>query len=246
MSATFAPDTASRSTRRGSGYWRDLDWILLIAAMTITVFGSMLVWSASRADMASDSDPTSYLRRHAINIGIGIVLGFLVSRVDYRWLRAYTPIVYGLSVVLLIMPFLPGIGATIAGARAWIDLPGGTTLTAEEIRVFPYADPSTHTFKSRLRLAEGQHGIYPGMWVKVRFNTGAQQALLVPAAAIVQRSELTAVYVLAEDGVPRLRQVRLGRRQADGRVAILAGLDAGEAVVTDPEAARMALDAGRG
>jgi RND family efflux transporter MFP subunit len=138
------------------------------------------------------------------------------------------------------------IGALRSTDEAWIDLPGGTTLTAEEIRVFPYADPSTHTFKSRLRLAEGQHGIYPGMWVKVRFNTGAQQALLVPAAAIVQRSELTAVYVLAEDGVPRLRQVRLGRRQADGRVAILAGLDAGEAVVTDPEAARMALDAGRG
>jgi len=132
VSATFAPDTASRSTRRGSGYWRDLDWILLIAALAVTVFGSMLVWSASRADMASDSDPTSYLRRHAINIVIGMILGFLVSRIDYRWLRAYTPIVYGLSVVLLILPFLPGIGATIAGARAWIDLPGGMTLQPSE------------------------------------------------------------------------------------------------------------------
>ena len=88
-------------------------------------------------------------------------------------------------------------------------------------------------------------GIYPGMWVKVRFHTGEQQALLVPATAIVQRSELTALYVLTDDGTPRLRQVRLGRRQADGRVSILAGLDAGEAVVTDPEAARAALAAAR-
>jgi RND family efflux transporter MFP subunit len=137
------------------------------------------------------------------------------------------------------------IGALRADAEAWVDLPDGDTLQAEEVRVFPYADPSTHTFQVRLRLAEGQHGIYPGMWVKVRFHTGEQEALLVPASAVVQRSELTAVYVLGADGTPRLRQVRLGRPQPGETMAILAGLEAGEAVVTDPEAARVALASGR-
>lgn len=138
------------------------------------------------------------------------------------------------------------IGALRADGEAWIDLPHGGSLSAESIRVFPYADPSTHTFRARLRLAEGQHGIYPGMWVKVRFLTGEEQALLVPQSAVVRRSELTGVYVLGEDGVPRLRQIRLGREQADGRVAILAGLDEGELVVADPEAARILLTAGNG
>ena len=119
-----------------------------------------------------------------------------------------------------------------------LNRPPRTTATARA------TDPTTHTFRARLRLAEGQHGIYPGMWVKVRFLTGEEQALLVPQSAVVQRSELTAVYVLDGDGVPRLRQVRLGRVQADGRVTILAGLDAGELVVSDPEAARTALAAG--
>jgi len=133
VSATFAPDVAPRSTSRaGSGYWRDLDWILLVAALAVTIFGSMLVWSASRADLASASDPQSYLKRHLLNVAIGVVLGFLTSRVDYRWLRAYTPIIYGLSMFLLFLPFVPGIGATIAGARAWIDLPGGMTLQPSE------------------------------------------------------------------------------------------------------------------
>ena len=135
MSALFTPDLAPRSTSRGPGgsaYWRDLDWILLIAALAVTVYGSMLVWSASRADLASDSDPQSYLKRHLLNVAVGVVLGFLVSRVDYRWLRAYTPIIYGLSIFLLFLPFVPGIGATIAGARAWIDLPGGMTLQPSE------------------------------------------------------------------------------------------------------------------
>jgi len=136
MSAIFTPESApgrtgSRSSG-GSGYWRDLDWILLVAAFATTIFGSMLVWSASRADMASDSDPQSYLKRHLINVAVGVVLGFFASRVDYRWLRAYTPFIYGASVFLLVMPFVPGIGATIAGARAWIDLPGGMTLQPSE------------------------------------------------------------------------------------------------------------------
>jgi RND family efflux transporter MFP subunit len=138
------------------------------------------------------------------------------------------------------------IGALRSDGEAWIDLPGGASLVADSIRIFPYAEPSTHTFRARLRLAEGQHGIYPGMWVKVRFLTGEEQALLVPQSAVVQRSELTGVYVLGDDGRPRLRQVRLGRAQADGRVAVLAGLDEGELVVTDPEAARIALAAGNG
>jgi rod shape determining protein RodA len=60
------------------------------------------------------------------------VLGFLASRIDYRWLRAYTPLIYFLSVFLLLMPFVPGVGARIAGARAWIDLPGGMTLQPSE------------------------------------------------------------------------------------------------------------------
>jgi rod shape determining protein RodA len=127
----FAPDTDTRSGHRG-GYWRDLDWILLAAAFAVTVFGSMLVWSASKADMASPTDSTSYLKRHLINVAMGVVLGFLASRVDYRWLRAYTPIIYGVSIFLLVLPFVPGLGTRIAGARAWIDLPGGFTLQPSE------------------------------------------------------------------------------------------------------------------
>ena len=116
MSATFTSAASTRPFPRGSGgssYWRDLDWILLISALAVTVFGSMLVWSASRADMAADSDPQSYLKRHLINVAIGIALGFAASRIDYRWLRAYTPIIYGLSVFLLLLPFVPGLGTTI-------------------------------------------------------------------------------------------------------------------------------------
>jgi rod shape determining protein RodA len=128
--ASGGPTPPSR--QRGVAYWRDLDWLLLAVVFAITIMGSLLVWSASRADLASASDPQSYLKRHLVNIVIGVVLGFIASRIDYRWLRAYTPVLYGVSVLLLLVPFLPGLGKTIAGARAWIDVPGGFTIQPSE------------------------------------------------------------------------------------------------------------------
>ncbi|MBR25135.1 MAG: rod shape-determining protein RodA [Rubrivirga sp.] len=128
-----ASDAAVAPQRdRGGGYWRDLDWILLIAAVALSLMGSLLVWSASRADLASESDPQSYLKRHLINIGVALVLGFIASRINYRLLRAYTPVVYVASMVLLLVPFVPGLGVTIAGARAWIDVPLGLTIQPSE------------------------------------------------------------------------------------------------------------------
>lgn len=156
-----------------------------------------------------------------------------------------TPLMTGLSLEhLRVAVDVPqsDIAALRSDAEAWIDLPSGEALKAQELRVFPYADVATHTFRVRARLGEGQHGIYPGMWVKVRFRVGEEQALLVPASAVVRRSELTAIYVLDAAGAPRLRQVRLGREAADGQVAVLAGLDEGEAVLTDPVAAGAAVE----
>ncbi len=135
--ARFYASTVSDAPMTGqavhrAAYWRDLDWVLLIAAVALTTLGSVLVWSASRADLASESDPQSYLKRHLINVALALALGYIASRLNYRWLRAYTPILYGLSLVLLLMPFIPGVGVTIAGARAWIDVPGGFTLQPSE------------------------------------------------------------------------------------------------------------------
>jgi len=112
-------------------YWRRLDWVLLISALLLSAAGAVFVWSASRADLASD-DPQYFLNRHLVNIVIGLGLALLVSRLDYRLLRAYTPLVYGASILGILLVYTP-LGATIAGARAWIRFPGGFTLQPSEL-----------------------------------------------------------------------------------------------------------------
>jgi membrane fusion protein, multidrug efflux system len=110
----------------------------------------------------------------------------------------------------------------------------GPPIPSESITVSPYADPTAHSFRVRVTLAPGSHGLYPGMLVKAGFATGVSEQLLIPPQALVQRSEVAAVYVIDENGTLRFRQVRAGQPLPDGRVPIQSGLVAGEQVALDP------------
>ena len=118
---------------------------------------------------------------------------------------------------------------TIGKAFVYID---GERIEAESLTFFPVADTGSNTFRVRVNLPDGAATLYPGMFVKVGFVIGETRRLLVPAGAIVRRSELSAVYVSDGDRLT-LRQVRLGRSY-DGSIEVLAGLDAGEIIAADP------------
>ena len=122
---------------------------------------------------------------------------------------------------------------TIRKAAIYVD---GKRVEAKRITIFPEATAQSDTFKTRVDLPENATDLYPGMFVKVAFVTGEARRLLIPASALVERSEITAVYVVDDKGRTTLRQVRLGHR-FDGRIEVLAGLRAGETVAIDPIAA---------
>lgn len=120
-------------------------------------------------------------------------------------------------------------------AEVLLDGSDARRIGSQAVTVFPYADPSTHTFSVRVDMSGDHTGLYPGMTVKVAFATGQTQRMLVPVTALVQRGELQGVYVIGDRGVS-LRQIRTGYRYGD-RIEVLAGIDDGERIATDPAAA---------
>ena len=106
-------------------------------------------------------------------------------------------------------------------------------VAVEKITIFPIADRASNTFKVRLDLPPGIVGLFPGMFVKASLVTGEKQVLMIPAKSVVHRSEVTAVYVVADDGRISFRHVRMGSVRGDSQV-VLSGLDAGEKVALDP------------
>ena len=71
-----------------------------------------------------------------------------------------------------------------------------------------------------------------GSFARVVFQGAPRRALLVPVKAIQRRGQVSSVYVV-QDGVARLRLIRVGTSSSAG-VEVLAGLDAGESIVVSP------------
>ncbi len=124
----------------------------------------------------------------------------------------------------------------IGKANIYVD---GRAIEAESLTFFPVADAATNTFRVRAVMPSGSATLYPGTFVKIGFVVGDAERLLIPIEAVVRRSELTAVYVVADD-VVALRQIRVGRSYGE-RIEVLAGLAPGETIATDPVSAGIYL-----
>jgi len=132
-----------------------------------------------------------------------------------------------------------------ASGKARLEIPSlGRWIDVREVTVVPSADPRTHTTRVRLELPEDLRGVYPGVFARAHFTVGRAPRLLAPRAAVFQRSELTGVYVIVDEGArglrPQLRQIRLGTAGDEGSVEVLAGLRPGERVALEPVKAGMA------
>jgi rod shape determining protein RodA len=96
--------------------------------------GTLLVYAATRNWYAANGlDPEYYLKRHILNILIGSLLAWGTTVIDYRLIRAYTPLLWIFGVIGLTAVLIPGIGAEVNGSRAWIGLPFGFQLQPAEL-----------------------------------------------------------------------------------------------------------------
>lgn len=115
------------------GFWQGYDFILIVSVFVLSVFGSLLVYSASRQRLIDAEMSTDYfLQRHMLNILLGIILGVIVSRFSYRTVRAYAIVIYVVALIGSIVVLIPGIGRQQSGAQAWLALPGGLSFQPSE------------------------------------------------------------------------------------------------------------------
>ncbi|MFA7270079.1 MAG: efflux RND transporter periplasmic adaptor subunit [Sterolibacterium sp.] len=129
--------------------------------------------------------------------------------------------------------------------RARVEFPEtGKWFDAVRVEVLPTADTQTHVVQARVYLPDNLDGVIPGMFARAHFLIGKSRKLLVPAAAVLRRGEVTGVYVVDGQAPPHLRQVRLGEALGGDGIEVLAGLAAGEKVALDPVKAGIALKQG--
>ena len=108
----------------------------------------------------------------------------------------------------------------------------GRVFKAKISWVAPSIDSNTHRLSVRADVENPQGELKPGMFANFSIFTGeAETAPAVPQRAIVYEGDTARVWVAEDDGTIAARSIRTGRI-ADGMVEILAGVTAGEKVVT--------------
>lgn len=91
------------------------DWMLFSVIVILYIIGMVLISSATQFDV----------KRLVIQSGsflIGLTFVLMSGIFDYRILKKYEKHLYILTIFLLLMVYIPGLGKVQFGARSWIDL----------------------------------------------------------------------------------------------------------------------------
>ena len=112
------------------------DAYLLVAVTFLAIIGAVFIYSASNySASATYNDPFYFTKKQVIGIALGIIAMIVTANFDYHKLKKFTPYVCIISIVLLILVFVPHIGVENYGAKRWIGV-GGVTLQPSEIAKF--------------------------------------------------------------------------------------------------------------
>lgn len=103
-----------------------IDGMFLILIVLLLCIGTVLICSASYAYAQNEfnGDSFHYVKEQIIFVGIGLLVMFGVSTVDYMIVRKMQKIFFWASLVLLLLVFVPGIGSSSNGATRWINIFG--------------------------------------------------------------------------------------------------------------------------
>lgn len=106
--------------------------LILICLGSVAVATSGYVYAKQRAVFGYDS--FYFIKKQLVWAALGIATMFATSIVDYGFLKKKAIWVFGISIVLLLLVFVPGIGVSANGARRWINL--GVQFQPSEVAKF--------------------------------------------------------------------------------------------------------------
>ena len=110
------------------------DYLFIASIAILTIFGLIVLSSASSAVGFERFGDNYYYLKRQILFGLlpGIVIFLILSRVPRSWLQRYATLVFGAAILLLLLVFVPGLGASFGAANSWLSV-GGFSLQPSEL-----------------------------------------------------------------------------------------------------------------
>ena len=110
------------------------DYSLLAILICLVCFGLVMLYSTSSysAMMKQNGDSLFYFKRQILFCIVGLIVMWIVSRIDYHWYFERSKFFYFVSIFMMFLVKTP-LGKEVNGAKRWIKLPFGQQLQPAEI-----------------------------------------------------------------------------------------------------------------
>ena len=113
-----------------------LEITIIVCVLTLCIFGCIMVYSASYYSAEKNfNNKYFFLIKQIIGVALGIIGMFVARIIDHNKLKKFKWVAVIVSVVLLVLVFVPGLGIENYGARRWIGL-GFFSIQPSEIAKF--------------------------------------------------------------------------------------------------------------
>lgn len=174
--------------------WRETDHTLLLLCMAASCFGCLMVASATKYSCAEGEWISRDLRAMLIAVAAGIVIALIISFIDYEIIIRLWPLIAGVSVFLLLLTLVIGVGPSgRSDVRSWLVLPGGYYFQPSELVKIGFIV----TFGVHLDIVKDQirniktvlllclHGAVPTLLVMLAGDMGSSLVFLVIFAVML-------------------------------------------------------------
>jgi len=141
---------------------RQVDLILLIAVIAISLFGVVMIYSASYVWAEYKfNDPFKYLKHQGLFMIVGIILMITISKINYKIYYKKSNLLLGVCFILLILVLIPGIGTVRNGSRSWFGIGSFGIQPSEFTKLGLIIFTSKYLYKNEKELRNIKNGVLP-------------------------------------------------------------------------------------
>ena len=114
----------SRKNKKMSNFVNNqFDFVLCVTVLVLLAMGIIMILSASAPSaLSTTGNSYTYVKKQFAFAIVGVVLMFIISKIDYRFYKKYYWPIYFASWIILLLVLVPGLGVSVKGATRWVNL----------------------------------------------------------------------------------------------------------------------------